>query len=152
MTIEKRPLQFDNLLVYEKTQLRTDWQEGFFMMEDLLLTEGIYKTGPVFFSVAPTEGEKSFGHFTYYLPINEAVRLENEPDFRFEGTVQVENALVLRQANKEVDFHAAYERVREYASEQGILLEDTFYCVLLEVYGDMMIDLYVPIQGRGDQR
>ncbi len=29
MTIEKRALQFDNLLVYEKTQLRTDWQEGF---------------------------------------------------------------------------------------------------------------------------
>ncbi|GAE32070.1 hypothetical protein [Halalkalibacter hemicellulosilyticus] len=150
MTIEKRALQFDNLLVYEKTQLRTDWQEGFFMMEDLLLSEGIYKTGPVFFSVAPAEGEKSFGHFTYYLPINEAVRLEDEPDFRFEETFRIEDALVLRQANESVDFHAANDRVREYANEQGILLEDTFYCVLLEVYGDMIIDLYVPIQGRGE--
>ncbi|MDE5415235.1 hypothetical protein [Alkalihalobacterium chitinilyticum] len=151
MIIEKRALQFDNLLVYEKTQLRTDWQEGFFMMEDLLLSGGIYKTGPVIFSVAPTEGENSYGHFTYYLPINEAVRLENEPQFRFEPTFQVEDALVLRQANEEVDFQAAYEKVREYASEQGILLEETFYCVLLEVYGDIIIDLYVPIQRRGDQ-
>ena len=28
MNIEVRPLIFDNLLVYETKQLRTEWQEG----------------------------------------------------------------------------------------------------------------------------
>lgn len=31
------------------------------------------------------------------------------------------------------------------------VLEDTYYVVLLEVYGDIIIDMYVPIQERSDE-
>ncbi|WP_405101057.1 hypothetical protein [Oceanobacillus sp. FSL H7-0719] len=64
MNIEVRPLIFDNLLVYETKQLRTEWQEGLFLMEDITLTEDIYKNGPVFFSVTSEKNEDKFGHFT----------------------------------------------------------------------------------------
>src|SRR5690625_4893122 len=109
--IENRSLIFDNLLVYETRQLREDWQEGFFLMEDFTLLEGIYKNGPVFFSVAPEKGEDKFGHFTYYLPISEPVRLSDETDFRFSGKLYIEDALVLRQADEAVD------RSEEHTSE-----------------------------------
>jgi len=150
MPIEKRSIQFDNLLVYETTQLRTDWQQGIFLMEDLILAEGIYQNGPIFFSVSPLRGEDKFGHFTYYLPINHPVRLENEPDFRYEENFYVEEALTLRQADQELDFYAAYDKVKDYAAEQGIFLEETFYCVLLKVFDDIIVDLYVPRE-RSDQ-
>lgn len=146
MKIETRSIQFDNLLVYETTQLRTDWQEGIFLLEDLLLAEGIYQNGPIFFSCSPLNGEDKFGRFTYYLPINHPVRLENEPDFRYEENFYVEKALTLRQADQDLDIYAAYEKLQNATKEKEIALEDTFYCVLLKVFDDIIIDLYVPIR------
>lgn len=150
MTIEVRSLIFDNLLVYETKQLKEDWQEAFFMMEDFTLNHEIYKNGPVFFSVAPEINEKKFGHFTYYLPIDSPVQLVDEKDFRFEENFHIEAALVLRQADAAIDFQTAYQKVKDYAFEHKIELEDTYYCLLLEVYDEYIIDLYVPMKMRGD--
>ncbi|WP_416151671.1 hypothetical protein ACM26V_12140 [Salipaludibacillus sp. HK11] len=150
MKMETRGIQFDHLLVYKTTQLRENWQDGVFLIEDLILAEGIYQNGPVFFSVVPSKGEEKYGDFTYYLPINGAVRLEDEPDFHFERNFYVEEALVMRQADQALDFYAAIDQLKDYANEQNITIDDIFYCVLLEVYGDIIIDLYIPIRNRGD--
>ncbi|WP_106496026.1 DUF5085 family protein [Lentibacillus sp. Marseille-P4043] len=150
MRIETRSLNFDNLLIYETRQLRKDWQEGFFLMEDFTLAEGIYKNGPTFFSVAPEKGEDKFGSFTYYLPISEPVTLADETDFQFQEGFHIEEALVLRQADEATDFHAAYAEIKKYAGKNNISIEDTFYCVLLEVFDEYIIDLYVPLKDRGD--
>ncbi|MFD1067902.1 DUF5085 family protein [Oceanobacillus locisalsi] len=150
MHMEKHSLIFDNLLVYETKQLREDWQQGFFLMEDFTLTAGIYKNGPTFFSVTSEENEDEFGHFTYYLPINEPVKLADETDFYFQERFYIQEALVMRQADEAVDFHTAYKEIKTYARKNHILLEDTFYCILLEVFDDYIIDLYVPIKDRSD--
>src|SRR5690625_1234373 len=126
MNIEKRSLIFDHLLVYETKQLRTDWQDGVFIMEEVPLALDIYKNGPVFFSVKSEENEKEFGHFTYYLPLNEAITLEDETHFRYLENIKIADALVLRQADQEVDFHTAYEKLLKYATQENIALEDTF--------------------------
>ncbi|WP_054950397.1 DUF5085 family protein [Numidum massiliense] len=151
MKIEQRPLIFDNVIVYETRQLKKDWQEGIFILEDFPLTRDIYQNGPVFFSVSPEDGKAEFVHFTYYLPINVPISLSDETHFRFEEQFRIDDALVLRQADEAVDFYDAYDRVKQYASEQQIELEDTYYCVLLKVFDDIIIDLYVPIRERGDQ-
>ncbi|ENH96043.1 hypothetical protein J416_12989, partial [Gracilibacillus halophilus YIM-C55.5] len=82
--------------------------------------------------------------------INGAVQLEDESDFRFERDFYVEEALVMRQADQALDFYEARDQLKMYAEEQNMPLEDTFYCVLLEVYGDIIIDLYIPLQKRGE--
>ena len=152
MNIEVRPLIFNNILVYETKQLRTDWQEGLFVMEDFTLAEDIYKNGPIFFSVTSETNEDKFGHFTYYLPINDQVTLKDETHFQFHESFIVEEALAMRQADQEVDFHAAYQKIKNYAATEDIPIEDTYFVVLLEVYGDIIIDLYVPIQDRSEEK
>jgi len=149
VTIEAKQLYFSNVLIYKNTMLREDWQEGVVIMENFTLNEDIYRNGPVFFSVKPVENEPKFGLFEYFLPINEWVELEEHPNFRFEPEFKVEEALVLRQASEELDFQTAYTKVKDYAISAGIELEDTYYCFLLEVYEDIIIDVYVPIK-RGD--
>ncbi|WP_371069051.1 hypothetical protein [Sediminibacillus sp. JSM 1682029] len=145
--IETRTLYYNNLLTYEMRDLKSNWQEGIFLMEELILAEGIYKNGPIFFSFCPEKNEEKFGKFTYYLPINEAVKLEDDStDFSFQETFQIEEALTLRHADQEVDFYAAHQKVKDYAAEKNIGITDTFYCVLLEVYGDIIIDLFVPVE------
>jgi hypothetical protein len=120
MGFEIRSLIFDNVLVYETTQLKENWQEPYFKMEDLTLDKGIYKNGPVIFSVAPGENEEKFGHFTYYLPINDQVELGEEKEFRFQKEFEIGEALCLRQADQKLDF---------YSAAKNMELEDTFYCV-----------------------
>ncbi len=146
MGIGVRSLIFDNLLAYETRQLKKDWLEPYFLMEDFTLTQDIYKNGPVFFSVSEESSDDLYAHFTYYLPINEPVRLADETHFRFQRKLHIEKALVLRQADEELDFQTAYKKLKDYAVTHHIPLEDTYYCVLLEVYDDYLIDLYVPIK------
>lgn len=69
-------------------------------MEDFTLIKDIYQNGPIFFSVAPEENEDKFGNFTYYLPINERAKLEEDSNFSFLDKLYIEEALVLRQARK----------------------------------------------------
>lgn len=149
MKLEIKHLYFTNVLVYKNTMLREDWQDGVVVMENFILNEDIYRNGPIFFSVKSLENEPKFGEFQYFLPINEWVELEEHPKFRFEPEFEIEEALVLRQASEEIDFQVAYSKIVEYADLEGIELEDTFYCFLLEVYEDIIIDVYVPIK-RGD--
>jgi len=113
-------------------------------MKDFPLAEGVYQNGPVFFSVQPEVGEDKFGSFTYYLPINEEVKLSSNDNFTYLEHFELEDALVLRQADQETDFQTAYEKLKGYAEKENIPLEDTFYVVMLEVYDDYIIDLYVP--------
>ncbi|PAE16576.1 hypothetical protein CHH91_07900 [Virgibacillus sp. 7505] len=149
MNVETKELYFSNVLIYENIMLREDWQEGVVILENFTLSEDIYRNGPVFFSVKSVDNEPKFGQFKYYLPINERAEFEKHPNFRFVPEYEVGKALVLRQASEEIDFQTAYSKVKDYANSKGIELEDIYYCFLLEVYEDIIIDVYVPIK-RGD--
>ncbi|TQR21296.1 DUF5085 family protein [Psychrobacillus vulpis] len=151
MGIELCSLVFDNVLTYKVEQKKEDWQEGIYALEDFTLNKDVYKNGPLFFSFVQSSRDYKSGSFTYYLPISSPVTLLDETDFSYLDTLVLERALLLRQADQEMDFYSAFEKVKSYANTNQIELDDTYYCVLLEVYGDYIIDLYVPIKGKGDQ-
>ncbi|SEO94651.1 hypothetical protein SAMN04488134_12012 [Amphibacillus marinus] len=150
MKIERRGMQFDHLLSYQTVLTRDKWQEGIFIMEELAVGEGIYQNGPFFFSVKNNEDESNNGTFTYFMPINGPVAIEENSDFCFRERFALEDALVMRQADQLLDFYEAETKLRTYAAEQNISLEATTYVVLLEVYNEIMIDLYIPIQNQGN--
>lgn len=146
--MEIRSLQFDHLITFQMRDVKENWLEGVKVIEDFPLNHEIYKNGPVFFSFeADSTGNE--GLFTYYLPINEAVEFDEDvTDFAYLNQFRLDRALLLRQAQEEVDFSAAYEKIQDYAKGQNLPTEDSFICVLLEVYGEYMIDLYVPLKDR----
>ncbi|SER67355.1 DUF5085 family protein [Psychrobacillus sp. OK032] len=151
MGIEMASLVFENVLTYEVEQKKADWQDSIYMLEDFTLNKDVYRNGPISFSFVESSTDEKSGRFTYYLPISSPVVLSDEGDFSFKEVFVLERALLMRQADQELDFYAAYEKVKSYANARGIKLDDTYYCVLLEVYGDYIIDLYVPVIGQGDE-
>lgn len=151
MGIGMYSLVFDNVLTYEVEQKKEDWQNGIYEIEEFVLNKDVYKNGPVLFSFEQNRTDEKFGRFTYYLPISSPVVLSDETDFKFQESFVLDRAFLLRQADQEIDFYAAYEKVKSYARANQIEVEDTYYCVLLEVYGEYIIDLYVPIKGQGDE-
>lgn len=151
MGIEICSLVFENVLTHEVEQKKADWQECIYMLEDFTLNKDVYRNGPLCFSFEQSPTDEKSGRFTYYLPISSPVVLSDEQDFSFQDILVLERALVLRQADQEMDFYAAYEKIKSYANAKGITLAETYYCVLLEVYGDYIIDLYVPVIGQGEE-
>lgn len=147
--MEIRSLQFDHLITFRMRDVKENWLEGVKVMEDFPLNHEIYKNGPVFFSFEADSSEGNEGLFTYYLPINEAVEFDEDvTEFAYFNQFRLERALLLRQAEEEVNFSAAYKKIQDYAKGQNLPTEDSFICVLLEVYGEYMIDLYVPLKDR----
>ncbi|MGF2614301.1 hypothetical protein FZC84_19350 [Rossellomorea vietnamensis] len=149
MEIRRASLYFDHLMTYSMEGKKEDWQEGFAVLEELELEQRVYKNGPVFFTFKSHDTGDT-GEFTYYLPINEEVEMAGDSDIQYQEKVDVPDALLLRQADQYQDFNQAYASIKNYSSENGVDVEDTFYCVLLEVYDDIILDLYVPVAGSGD--
>ncbi|WP_205963999.1 DUF5085 family protein [Psychrobacillus sp. BL-248-WT-3] len=152
MGIELCSLLFDNVLSFQVKDKKENWQEGIFELENFTLNNEVYKNGPIFFSYKEYDNDAETGLFNYYLPISTAVVLNEDAHFSFIEHLEVEKALLLRQAEQEVDFTAAYDKVKSYAIENDIELEDNYYCVLLDVYGEFIIDLYVPVIGQGAEK
>ncbi|MDM5333146.1 biotin carboxylase [Ureibacillus composti] len=149
--MEIRSLQFDHLITFRIRDKKENWLEGIKVMEDFPLNHEVYKNGPVFFSFEVEEGDE--GLFTFYLPINEAVEFdEGITDFAYLEQFKLEKSLLLRQAQEEVDFKTAIQKIKDYAQAQNLPTDDSFVCVLLEVYGEYMIDLYVPLKERSEVR
>lgn len=148
MKIEIRPLAFDHLITLETKRLKSEWQEPYYEMEEFILNEELYKNGPVFFSFNKDGEAEGQGLFTFYLPISGPAELKEESEFGYLGQFRLEQALVLRQADQETDINEAEKKLRQYALKQNIVLDDTVFCVLLDVYGEYIIDLYIPIKER----
>lgn len=150
--MEIRSFHFDHLITFQGRDVKENWLEGVKLMEDFPLNHEVYKNGPVFFTFEADSANPGEGVFTYFLPINCEIAFERETSFQYVHQFHIEKSLLYRQAHQEVDFSTAYQKVKDYANERALAIEDTFICVLLEVYGEYMIDLYVPIKERSEVR
>lgn len=149
MKIIEKSFGFKHLLCYEKLAERENWAEPFKNLEKIVIFNGVYRTGPMFFSVDPVKGESKYGKFTYYVPVNTSIKLKEEGNgFEVKNNFEVRNALCVRFSDS--NFGESYKRLREYAEEKELKLSDRFYCMCLEVYGELLIDVYAPIVSRGD--
>lgn len=143
--MEIRGLHFDHLITFRVRDQKENWLEGIKVMEDFPLNHEVYKNGPVFFSFE--EEEAGEGLFTYYMPINTEIEFEEgTTDFAYLNQYQLKQSLLLRQAQEESDFSTAYEKVKAYAAAGNLSVEDSYICVLLNIYGEYIIDLYVPLK------
>ena len=115
------------------------------------MTQGIYKNGPIFFSVTSNQEDRATDHFIYYLPINGPVQLLEETDFSYQDSFRLEKALFLRQTDGEMDVTVASNKLKSYADSNEIELGNSYYFVLHEVYDDYIIDLFWTTKELGDK-
>ena len=140
-----RSLHFDHLITFQVRDKKENWLEGIKILEDFPLNHEVYQNGPVFFSYE--EEKDNEGLFTYYLPINDAVEFEEGiTDFEYIHQFSIEKAILMRQAQEEADFSTAIQKIKSYAATENIAVDNSFICVLLDVYGEYLIDLYVPLK------
>ncbi|MEK4523007.1 DUF5085 family protein [Psychrobacillus sp. FSL W7-1493] len=151
MGIELCALMFENLLVYKTEGKKESWQEGIYYLDDIALSKDVYRNGPLFFSYKGNDTDQTLGEFTYYLPISSPVEVTEDSDFTFQKDFKLDRALLLRQADEKLDINIAFAEVQAFSNENNLEIEDYFYCILLNVYGEYIVDLYAPLKSQGDE-
>ncbi|MBP2099103.1 DUF5085 family protein [Enterococcus rivorum] len=146
MKIEKRPLYMKNLISFTKEIHPSDWEKGLTTLEVLELEDGLYQTGPLFFSIkdVPDNEEKAF---TFYMPINWTTEFPPElTTVAFIDELSIDEAVLLRQADNEDNFLSARKLIDKYAEEEQLILDEETFVVCIEAYGEYILDIYVPIK------
>ncbi|MBP2099085.1 hypothetical protein [Enterococcus rivorum] len=70
MKFERLPFIMKNLIRYQATMKENDWNKGFDLLRSIEFQEGVYKTGPMFFSMEPAENEPRYRNFEFFMPVN----------------------------------------------------------------------------------
>lgn len=147
MKLKRRALSLNNVVSYT-----LDLQEGDELLgiidetadyfRQVLMHNGYYTTGPMVFRALPGSTE-----FTIMTTLGNQVNLTggSETGFAFHERVEVETDYFYRHWDIEEPVpHAELERA---VSEAGLRVQSIYY-VILDFYGEVVLDLYVQAENR----
>lgn len=147
MKLKRRTLSLNNVVSY-----RLDLQDGDELLEivdgtvdyfrQVLVHNGYYTTGPMVFRGLPDSRE-----FTIMTTLGNRVNLVGGSDtgFEFREHVEVETDYFYRHVD--VDEPVPYAEIERVVGEAGSRVRNIHH-VILDVYGDTLLDLYVEAETR----
>lgn len=139
MRIEKTKLMINNALSIQMNLSEIDVYKGFAELEAITYQENIYKVGPVIYSMSETDNNNK--ELTFYTSVSS--KPENQ-HYKFNEMLTIENTLLMRQADQEDNLTKVRKKLLKIAKDEfDKTLADTTYCVCWDIYGEMMIDVYI---------
>lgn len=145
MQIKRKKIEFHNVISIKSILENEDW---FFLAEDLrkyIVEGGLYQTGPVFYQIKDVE-ESNKKEYTIFMPINALVNVKKESNIKFYPEFKIEDALVLRHADITEGIEPSYALIEDCATKNNINIDNSYYNIFLNVYGEGMIDIVAPIK------
>lgn len=150
MKIQHKALSLLNLVSIKQVVKKEDWLLPAIALRNQVVHNGIYPIGPVLYTYKPLEDKPDYGEYTYSVPVNTRVELGGKSPYEYIDAFLIDSALSVRFTDDDGDIEEAYRFIKEYAAEHHITLDDSFYHVCLDVYGDMWLDIYAPIVEVGE--
>lgn len=138
--MKRKPLEFHNVI-------RRSITEGQNIGEELdevrlnLLQKGVFMNGPLLL-----EGKWSRGFTHILIPTNARVEFVEHTEFSFEEVLRCEDGIFHRDGEEEFNEEAHYMLLQRVAEDLGVELTDHYYCIVLNVYGGELYDIYAPIK------
>jgi hypothetical protein len=120
-------------------------------MRNFVIQNGLYTNAPVVYQYEKDKRTDGLAEFTIYLPINRAVKIDEDVPIKFLPKLCFDDALTFRLSDLETEIvEEAYLLLEACAAEQGYTLEKPFYHVHMSLYGDNVLDVIAPITGTDD--
>jgi Domain of unknown function (DUF5085) len=126
-----------------------EWYHTAREFRNAIIKNGLYSTGPLIFKVSKFDKSANEAEYSFYLPVNEPLKIENNDKYRFYDSWKFDDGLTLRHADLDEDIEETYELLRAGAEAFKFELEEPFYNIYLDVYGEGIIDVYSPIIKEG---
>jgi hypothetical protein len=141
MRIEKTDLIVNNVLSIQMDLSEEDVYKGFAELEVITYQENIYKVGSVIYSMSEMDKNENTRALTFYTSVS------SKPEnihYEFNEMMTIENTLLMRQADQEENLTAVRTKLSKIAKDEfGKTLADKTYCVCWDIYGEMIIDVYI---------
>ncbi|MBP1044993.1 hypothetical protein I6N96_01785 [Enterococcus sp. BWM-S5] len=146
MKVERLPFIMKNLIRYKTVMKFDEWDKGFDVLRGIEFKEGVYKNGPLFFSMVDEENEPKYKTFEFFMPISYPVDGEQNEFLDFVDEIEISDTLMMRQADNEADFSSVRNKLEKIAEEHKYQLSNKSFCVCTDIYGEIIIDVYIPIE------
>ncbi|WP_257349846.1 DUF5085 domain-containing protein [Pseudalkalibacillus decolorationis] len=149
MKIKRAPIAFHNVI---STTSRCKTDEWFYTAREFrnaIIKNGLYCTGPLIFKISNFDKTANEADYTFYLPVNVPLQIDKNDKYRFYEEWKFDDGLTLRHADLDDDIEESNELLRASAEAFKLELEEPFYNIYLDVYGDGIIDIYSPIVKEG---
>lgn len=143
--IKRSSLRFNNVLRVTTRCKGGEWLQAARALRNAVIKNNLYATGPTIYQVTNLNTEANEADFTFCLPVNEPVVMPENDKYSFDAVWHIPDGLLLRHADLEDDLEDSYGLMRACAEANGILLQEPFYNIYLDVYGDGVIDIFAPI-------
>jgi effector-binding domain-containing protein len=144
MKIKRCPIVFNNIISTKVKCKSIEWHITAIELRNTVIRNGLFATGPVIYQMSKENAEEE-REYTFYLPINAPIRMADNDKYSFYETWKFEDGLVLRHADLSEDIEESYAILRAYAEVANLDLNEPFYNIFLDVYGESIIDIYAPI-------
>ncbi|MBC1476011.1 hypothetical protein HB852_15445 [Listeria grandensis] len=151
MNVKESSFVLLNVLSLKQVVEIKKWTEPAIALRNHVVTEGIYPVGPVAFEKQELENEPDHAEYTFYLPLNVNIEINDQSPYEFTDIMALPETLCVRYSDYDGDISVAYDTLRNYAEEKKLELADSFYHVSLDVYGEIWLDIHAPIIGKGHE-
>lgn len=145
MRIKRCPVEFNNVISTKARCRFNEWPMVAKELRNAVILNGLYGTGPIIYQVKGIEESRGEAEYTFYLPVNEQIDMPENDKYTFYERWRLEDGLTFRHADLDEDIEVAYDFLRMAAKDNQLELEEPYYHIYLDVYGEGIIDIYAPI-------
>lgn len=104
-----------------------------------IIKQDFYPTGPTIYTHEKNEG------YRVGVTVNAGVILEEENVLSFQEKIELPKCIYVRVVDEDMD--KVYKKMYEYAKENNLeVIDNIFYHVLLDVYGEVITDVYLQVE------
>lgn len=146
MEIRRSSLKFNNVLCAKTRSDVRNWYKHAQELRNAVIRNGLYATGPIFYKVENFDKEKQEGDYSFYIPVNNRLKMKQNSKYTFYNHFLIEDGLALRHVDLEENLEDSYDIIRACAKSQNFKITEPFYNIYLDVYGSGIIDIFAPIK------
>lgn len=151
MKIKRGPVVFNNVLSSSVRVHVNNWGVAAKEFRNAIIQNGLYAIGPVVYQVRDFDEQTEEADFTFYIPVNRPLILDDNEQFTFTELWEFKDTLLLRHADLDDDLDETYSILQECAETYQFTITDSFYHIYLDVYGEGIIDVFAPIKEEVEQ-
>ncbi|WP_186580194.1 DUF5085 family protein [Aquibacillus kalidii] len=145
MNVKRAPVIFHNVISTTAICHVSEWHLLASDLRNAVISNGLYGTGPILYQIKDLNKENQKAEYTFYLPINQPIDMPENDKFRFIKKLEFKDGLVSRHAYLDEPLDFTYGLLGETAKLMDVNLQEPYFHIYLDVYGDGIIDVYAPI-------
>lgn len=140
MNLKRKPLEFHNII-------RRNISEENYAINELaelrmnLMQKNVFITGPMI-----VEGKWGEGFVNLLIPTSAEIEFVENTEFSFDKVLRCDDGIYFRTGEEEFDEEAMAVFMKKVTEDLKVELEEQYYCIILNVYGGQLYDIYAPIK------